>query len=586
MKREHAFFCLILFILFAPASLSAQGLKGKFKGAFKKDKADLFECGRVYKEKTLSKLNPMKALQKGLGGSFTGETSQLSQAGITVFYHAHLYPRELVSYVTKTPNWQTCGDAVYVGMTNAKGVGILKTDGEVNIDGQMVEHAGVGTYFHGFPDTDRGTKKVSISSSNGEQVEVSVEPAIAFKIISVNGKKAGEEVTFDGKTDIEILLENGDADPTSRLHVSMVSRSVNTRLLYDIFISKAQNRIVIPKEAFFNYEGSPTPFSKNNVLIINRVQEKIIGNSQAGALRTLSFYTDWRPITMEGDLTSGSIMVNGFDQEKNKQITFEQDGAYRFQFRKQQPFYAPPLSNMKKVAVASFFIRATMTDTKTQKSATLDSTFLNVMRKNFPEYGRATWKGVIAKLYDQFTSSLSREMGIEFVPIEAVTSAASYQYMKPIADDVNFFHAELGHQGTQRLLSTSGADFMEDLGITFPGDFVANRLQRELGVDAIAAVTIDLTFDFDAEAMNPSVNIAFMGPGSYKQNSQYFQASGSAKAYSLTQSNQEGGLKNRDRLYYMIRGDELVENLIAGLKTLQAKESSVSLYEQLWMGMK
>lgn len=555
----------------------------------KKPKADIFECGYVYKAKLGSKLNPMKALQKGLAGTFTGETSELSKAAISIFYQGHLFPREMVGFITKTEGWQTCGDAVYIGMTNKAGMGILKTDGTVTMNGMPLEHAGTGTYFQGFSDGERGEKTVEITSSNGEQVNVSVGPAESLEIISVNGKQKGEEITIDGTEDVEIILANGDADPTSRIHIGMVSRSVGTKLLYDVFISKAQNRIVIPKEAFYNYEGSPTPFIKDNILIVNRVQEKIIENTSAGALRTLSTYTDWLPITAAGDITDGTIMTNGFNSEKNTEITFSHGSTYSFQVKKPQPFYSPPVKNIKKVAIASFFLRANMEDDTTTVSTTRTptsvTTWTTKITKWFPEYDKKIWDALAAKMYLSFKHQLESEFGIEVVPIEQVVNAQSYRYIHPIMDSVSQTMAEVGYGGSQRMLTTSMGDVFDDLSITFAGDFVGSRLQKELDVDAVIALTFDLNFDFHTEGLDPTVSIAFFGPGTYKQNSKYLQASAHAKGKSLEDMNKNGGPNNLERLYYMIHGDDFVKEFSSAMKELKAKESAQPVYELLWKGM-
>ena len=122
---------------------------------------------------------------------------------------------------------------------------------------------------------------------------------------------------IDGTKDIVIELENGDADPQSALHVQMICKLVGTPITYDIIVSSPKNTITIPKEAFKNFEGSPSPFMKDNTLIVNRVTETIIEGTDAGAIRTLSSYMDWVPVSVGGDLSKGSALTMGFDSTKN-----------------------------------------------------------------------------------------------------------------------------------------------------------------------------------------------------------------------------------------------------------------------------
>jgi hypothetical protein len=311
--------------------------KGLSKVSTTKDHSEWYECGYVYEPTAKDKLSLGKLTQKALGAGATGGSSDLGTIAVSVFYQAHLHPQGVMRYPTETPGWETCGDAVYLGMTNRNGMGMSNTDGKVTVQGKELPYAGMGTYFEGFSPDQRGNKSVVITSSNGDQAEVEVGPAAPLEIISVDGKPKGEDLILDGSRNIVIELSNGDADPQSQIHVSMISKLMGTPVIYDVLVTKARNRIVVPKEAFFNYEGSPSPFAKSNTLMINRVKETIIDDTPVGAIRTLSCYMDWMPVTVEGEIVKGSIMTAGFDTTKNTQVKVDMAGKVQFPVRQSRP---------------------------------------------------------------------------------------------------------------------------------------------------------------------------------------------------------------------------------------------------------
>ena len=576
---------LLTVIVCSSQSLIGQSLKEKMKNKLQKDNSEIYECGYVYNPGLKDKLNPMKALQKGLGNGVTdGNNSNLGAAAISVFYQAHLHPQSIMRYPTETPGWETCGDAVFAGFTNRSGIGLSSTDGQFLVNGEEIPYAGIGTFFHGFSPDNRSTKQVKITSSNGNMVEVEVKPGAPLEIVSINGQAKGEEIILDGTEDVTIELANGDADPNSRLHVQLICRLVSTPVIYDVIVTKAKNTIYIPKEAFKNFEGSPSPFSKENTLIVNRVTEKIFDGTDAGAIRTLSAYMDWTPVTMGGDIAKGSIMTSGFDESKNTSIKIElsTQGEYNFTGQKDGPFISPPVKLMKKVAIASFVVRGNLEDKKTETSVQGNYVVTNQMTKWFPELSDATWQKLADQMYGELETKLANEMGLEIVPLNQVVNSAAYKHAKTIQDGATKTFVEVGAGGSKRILTSSSVDFWKDLSITFPGDFVSERIVKELDVDAVLAITFDLNFNFETEGLDPKVSIVAFAPNvSYKTAAKYFSMTAQTQAKSLDESrNYTGGVENV--IYQMIKANAFHEGLIKALKELSRQEDQYPVYEALW----
>jgi hypothetical protein len=572
---------ILLIVVFAPQS-NAQSSKKKKK---KNKSVAMWECGYVHKLSLAEKLNPMKGLQKIMGNAVTdGNNSDLGTAAISVFYQAHLHPQNIMKYPTATPGWETCGDAVFAGFTNKSGIGLSSTDGQFLVDGENVKPAGIGTFFHGFKPEKRGNKTVKITSSNGNVAEVTVKPAAPLEIISVDGKAKGEEIVIDGLKDVVIELKNGDVDLKSNLHVQLISKIMGTPIIFDLIVTKPKNTIYIPKEAFKNFEGSPSPFAKNNTLIINRVTEEIVDNTDAGAIRTISAYMDWMPIKLEGDISKGSIVTAGFDESKNTKIDIDLKtaGEYNFTVAKGQPFTSPPIKLIKNVAFASFVLRGNLIDEKTDISVQGGWKTTTIQQKWFPELTDDTWQKLVNKMYFEISEKLKNELEWNILPLNTVTTSKAYKHIKSIKGGAEKTFVEVGAGNTQRILTTSSVDLWSDLSITFGGDFISQRLVKELDVDAVLAITIDLNFNFETEGLDPKVSIVAFAPDvSYKTSAKYFSMNASTTAKSLEDSrNHKGGVENV--IYQMIKADSFNNDFLNALKELSTKEDTYPVYEKLW----
>lgn len=577
MKTINLKIAIVITLMITSTTNAQSFLKKKEKKAFK--------CGYVHKESFFKKLNPMKMIQKGVVGAMSDSkgVSNLAEASITVSYQANSFPRSLVDFTTKTPGWETCGDGVWVAFTDYKSLGFSDTDGDVLIDGTKHKTSGAGSYFYGFDPENRGKKQIKITSSGGNTINFEVEPPAPLEILSVNGKTKGEDIIIDGTEDVIIELKNGDADPESSLHVQMVCTMYGTNNMFDIFITHPRNKIVVPKEAFKNFEGSPLPFKKKNGLVVTRYKHKVIDSTSAGAFMYVQAYSDFLPVLTKGDL-GGTLLTNAFDKEKNTAINdkITTEGTYNFTIKKGKPFTSPPTKLMKKIGIASFVIRGNLSS---KEVTTTDVGYYKIRtttEKWFLELNDETWQKLADKMYIKLATTLTNDFGIEVIDLDKVTNAKAYTKIKPIEDKVTKTFVEKGAGGTERLLSTSIKDFFADLKITFAGDNVNERLIRELGLDGVIAVTIDLDFDFDSEGLNPKIKMVAFAPNvSFKSGAAYFELDASTQAKSLKDSKKyTGGVENV--LYNMIKADEFYNGFKQAMKQLAKKEEEKPIYEKLW----
>ena len=203
----------LLVLLFAFMSINAQSfLKSKERKAY--------ECGYVYKPSFFNKLKPMKLISKLAGGIATGKAkSDLGKTAIAIGYSRGLMPLSQLDFTVNFEGWETCGSSVGVSFLNFDGVGLTDTDGEVKINNEVLKNIGLGSYFKGFPPSKNGTQNFEITSSNGNKVNVSLEPAVALEIVSVNGVPKGGDIIIDGTKDVTIELKGVEDDLDSEIFV-------------------------------------------------------------------------------------------------------------------------------------------------------------------------------------------------------------------------------------------------------------------------------------------------------------------------------------------------------------------------------
>jgi hypothetical protein len=579
---------VLAFMLFPFLSINAQSfLKKKQKKAYK--------CGYVYKPSFLNKLKPMKLVSKLAGGIVKAKPkSDLGGTAIAVTYYSNIVPNHNLDFVTKVEGWETCGDGVSVVFLNHDGIGLTDTDGDVKLDGVKLEKAGLGTYFQGFSADKRGNKKVEITSSSGDKVEVNFEPLPSLEILSVNGKSKNEDIIIDGKEDVIIELKNGDIDKDSQLYVEIIVSAMSLKAQAHLFVSDATNKLVIPKEAFKNFDMSPLPIIKKNTLSVSRVKDELIYNTDAGPIQKITTFSDFVPVLLEGNISGGSLLTNSLNKDKNTKVNgkFKTiEGEYNFQINKGNAYKHPPINRMKKIGIASFVVRGNLFQEKTTKSTSTNyntntiTTTTTTIKKWFPELSDASWQKFANKMYDRFVQQLNTGLNVEVIAANKMVTAKAYSNMKPVLDTVTKTFIEKGAYGTTRLLRTGAIDYIKDIKMTFVDDSVNEKLLSELGLDGLIAVTIDLDFDLKSEGLNPKIKIVAFSPNvSYRTPGKYFELDANTKAKSLKTVNKYNGLTGgpEDVVYKVMKADAFFNAFSLAMKEIERGEKENPAYEKIW----
>lgn len=576
-------------MLFAFLSLSAQSF-------LKKKELNSYKCGYVHKENFLSKMKPMKLISKATGSFLKAKPkSDLGDVALSIGYASNLIPSNQLDFATKTPGWETCGDGVSVFFLNYDGIGFTDTDGDVKVNGNKLEKAGLGSYYYGFNSDKRGTQKVEVNSSNGDILNIEIEQAAPLEIISINGVAKGGDIIIDGTKDLVIELKGGDTDPNSELYVEMIISAMSLKVQSHLFPSKATNKIIVPKEAFKNFENSPLPIIKKNTLSVTRVKNELIYNSVVGVIQKTATFSDFVPVLMDGDFSGGNLLKNAFKKDKNTNASskFETiEGEYNVSINKGNPFTHPPVEKMKNIGISSFVVRGNLQKEKTTVSTSSKTSFnirtttttTTYIKKWFPKLKEDTWQQFINNLYDQFENKLKIEYGVNVIDVNKVIKAKAYSDMKAITDTVTQTFVEKGAYGTKRLVRTGVIDYIKDIKTTFAADNTNQKIMNELGLDGLIAVTIDLDFDLESAGLNPIVKMTAFSPNvTYRMAGKYFEMDFSTEAKSLKEGGKYNALVGPEQaIYNIIKGDELLNAFKLAMDELQRGEKENPAYYRIW----
>ena len=573
-------------LLFAVSSLQAQSF-------LKKKEQKAYECGYVHKASFFNKLKPMKIISKLAGGLVKAKPkSDLSDVAIAISYGSGLIPQSQLDFATKVEGWETCGNSVSVVFLNYDGVGLTDTDGEVKLNGTVLEKAGLGTYFHGFPKDKKGTQNVEITSSDGSKVNVNLEPATPLEILTVNGEPKGGEIILDGTKDITIELKGVEDDEDSEIFVELVVSAMSMKAQSYLFRAPTKNTIVVPKEAFKNYEQSLLPLIKKNTLVVSRVSHKLIRNTDAGIIQTVTGYSDFTPVLLEGDIAGGSLLGKALSKDKNVKVSenFKTvEGEYKVKINKGNAYVSPPVNRMKKVSIMSLAVRGNLfvenTSTKTTENSFTNTKTITTttIKKWFPELSDDTWQKFSDNLYDELAKNLREKHGVEVVDVEKVINTKAYDAFYPITDTVTKTFVEKSAYGTKRLLTTNAIDYLKDLKMTFPNDYSNQKIMDELGLDGLIAVTVDLTFNFKTEGLDPVVKITAFAPNvTYRTPGQYFEMDFTTKTKSVSEAGKYQQGKPEQGIYNVIKGDEFFNAFNLAIEQIKKGEADNTAYSRIW----
>lgn len=533
----------------------------------------------------MKNFNPMKSLGKLAGNLLTSTTADLSTLSMQVVYIQNLYPSEAETVETEYFGfWESGMDMCGVIFLKKEGIGMSKIDGTVNIDGTPVEHVANGMYG-GIVKKNSGSHTVDIATVEGDKALLKADPIEPIEIISVNGVPRGEVV--DVSMDEDIVLElNHPNGGTEDFYVSVLGKVMGVKGFNELGYFKSANKIVIPKEAFKHTATTAYKFEEgSNYLMVQRTKEKVVNLPDVGAAQVITGAMDWTPINM---IVSKQKTVLGVGvDEYNAEYKAKTKDGFNVSANKPNAFWGPPLSQPKKLAMASFVVRATElkqkeVKTSTSTSGNIKTTTTTTTTKTFPEVPEVFWDQLVNEFYAKFEKALLAEMNVQLVPIEQTMKAQQYANLFAVEDTVSEEVVVKPYKGCKLLLPTTFQDVWSTRTSTFPNDKPEVKLLQELGVDGIISVTVDCAMSWEDGSLSPRMSYRInggtngwkVGPMTYANG----LITGPGQGISDTAKKSDDIV---DQLNQIMNVDRLIELFQLSMDELKKDEAGKG-YEKIW----
>ncbi|MCB0278958.1 MAG: hypothetical protein KDD94_05625 [Calditrichaeota bacterium] len=517
---------------------------------------------------------------KLVGGLLTQSTDNLADVSMISQYIGNVYPKEVgtVEMDYFGDIWETGSSFVAVNFLKREGVGMYKIDGLVKVNGQMVEHTANGAYVVKVPKQD--SYSIEVETVTGQKSSFELKPTYPIKIKSING---GSDIV-DMNKDLVLELENPPGSEKTGIKVSLLADVAGITTWTEIGNYKSMNKLIIPAKTFQN------PAMANTIITSVRtgpsylnVERFRIGDEKApntGASLMLSKSLDTR-----------AVQVSEPDDTFNNISVVEEINDFKVDLSKPNAYMGRPFSTGKTFAISSFAVRATkLTQQRTDVSSSswtaggykYTQTVTTVKTRAFPQLPKERWDYLVNTLYADFERTLKANYNVNLIPVERVTAAKNYAELFPIEDNYSEVEYSGSYKNTKVLLPTSLGEIMQSVSSTFAADRVDSRLIRELGVDGLIAVTIDLEMpwfeEIDDISLTPRMSIRISGgPTGYTYGPTIYAQgviSGPGEEF-------DGEDLSFDFLEKTIRKDQLMDAFAKALNQLKKMEADYG-YDAIW----
>lgn len=479
----------------------------------------------------------VKSLSKGIGKAFTEKTADLNGVVAEARFVGNLYPKSLNTQseddLLFDNIWKDGANLVAIRFWKKGGIAFYEIDGTVKADDKPLEYVGNG--YYGIIVTKVKPYAISIETSSGQKVQLTVKPTFPVKIVS-----AHEEI--DLKTGFNVKFTNPAGSENSNIRLALMSRpsiTQNSWATLNYFRSADEIKITDALLKSRSYEKFKT--GDSYILAERYVLDQPVIRG-VGEVRLLSLAWDYAPVKVNGPGFSSDAIAKEKDgvtaDPRTVQVTRQKGKAKEtpyqmgFSIYSSGLYYSPPLSRLKKVAIISFTVRAVgLSQEQTRRWTTQDvnvsyeehydytqkTTTTTIMehtevsRQEFPEFPKEAWDRLRDKMYNDLVQTLKNE-GTETVDVEQVLAAPSYTDFLDVDDTLTKKYYQSSYKGLKKI---AGSGFKKSLMLMFGSP--QKRLMKELGVDGLMTVTIDVSMPWGEMTLMPKVNFLITGqPNGYE----------------------------------------------------------------------
>ncbi len=508
-------------------------------------------------------------------------TDDLSFTNVRAVFVRNTYPADAktieASYFGK--EWQAGRNLVYIAMTPAKGIGFIKVNGTVTIDGQPAQLANGFLYYRWIDKNDNAPKTIRIETATGKNYEFTVYPAPPVQLKAVNGTTNGT-ASVDVNQPLSLELTMPNPNKNNQITVAAVANILGITDFVDYAIVRYQSRVNIPPAMWQHPMQASSVKQGNNYIRVERSRVELPQVAGVHSISAIGISYDYLPVTLTGKAGKGFMNMAAM-KEWEHQITSHGKTVI---LNKPTAFRSPPLKRGKTFAMASFTVRATrLTQSKSDKKDLETVTVTTIETHTFPKLPDAFWDNLVARLYKQFIQQLqSAYPDIQIVPIEKTLQAAAYQELINVEEKNTKVEVSRSYKGNKNLMPTRRSELWQEVTMAAPMNRPEARLIRELGVDGLIAVTIDLEMKYEDFSLTPVMSFRFLAPQTnYKAGPEIYvqgTVSGSGTAFDYAKKSAKEVM---DFLPKVMDADNLMAAFGDGIRTLLKVEEG-SEYDQLW----
>ncbi|MCA0446606.1 MAG: hypothetical protein LCH54_10295 [Bacteroidetes bacterium] len=520
------------------------------------------------------------------GGLMTQSTANLADVSMQVSYMRNLYPDSTgeIGPQYAGEQWKNGANVAVVNFLKRSGIGTYTIDGTITLNGDTLKHFGMGAYSKL---VDLTPQTFKITTKTGQTFEATVAPIEPVKIKSVSG---GADNVVDFAKPLTITFDNKSGNKNDWAKISLLSSFGNVTAFTEVATFKIKDKVTFPAEIWQNQVNPIDPNTGPSYLLVERFQVNPIVNKGVGALQVISKSWDCVPVTVTGDASNAGLEIS-----EDKTYSKIKDPLH-LEVNKPSAYTGKPFSRLKKVAITSLTVNATkLTQTRTSTSSTTNTygntqvttTTTTVRTRAFPKFPEAFWDNLVDNLYKEIEKSMKTDMGLEIVPIEKVLASPSYAELEPIPDEFSKAEITKTYKGTKNLLPTTLSSILKSVSSTFASDRIDARLLRELNVDGLMAITVDLEmpwFDDAAElTLQPRLSFRITGgPNGYSMGPTVFaQGVITGMGQPFDEAKINSGKEGLTTLESIVRRQDLVKALKDAIAMTKAEEAKKG-YDKIW----
>lgn len=556
----------------------------------------------LVKTEKKKKFNIMEKFGDVTANLMTSKSETLDGVVLKANYVSSLYSKEIETTEAKYfPEGAQAGDQM-VSLTFFKneGTGMFEILGDITCNNEPMEYVGMGSYMTHYFIPRMKPVVVKIKTTQGDEASFTLNSTPEVEIISVNGEKSLP--ILDLNEDIEIEYYNPPGSEGTWIKVSMLTKVMGVKAFNhfaDYKVTKSGiTKVTIPKEALANPEIAGQLDAGNfdkgdNFLVLEReslLTKDDYDNSQnPGKLSASELYTRSYasfPVILKGKQEDGlltTIKVRG--QNANKTLGYS--------FQKPNANYGIPFSKGSKFGLVSFTMDAStykQETTKNEHSWTVGSTkytrtTIRTTTYDFPELPDSHWETAMEQSYQSVVNFFQNEYGIDFVPVENVTSTTQYQNLFNQPQVNNTKKVVRSYKNTKRSSPSKLAEILGSRSTNMTADNPTVNMMKDAGdIDGLVSMHLSLQIGSNEEnnlVMFPQLTLSIQGRDEDRNNKQGEYINGLVTRNTGEAYNEALLKSDPNELARVCSMPVLLDVTKAAIVTMQKKEVELG-YDKIW----